>query len=215
MVLDQQIPLEWAFEGPLNLSTRLGGELDVAAYRRDGSWTTSWEHSSSGRPSTATRRQWPARVQALCRRIVTDYGGDAGPHLDDGRDRSRAAAPPSGPAGLRHAEGEDLRGAPRKAARSRPAGMGGGLRAVRRGGESSLCRRHRQPRVSRPRAGAQEGDEGSCQGGPGHGRHTGQGGGQEAPPAATAARSTAKAKKTATKAAPARGRKAAAKRNGA
>ena len=35
MVLDQQIPLEWAFEGPLNLTRRLGTKLDVRD-RRDG-----------------------------------------------------------------------------------------------------------------------------------------------------------------------------------
>lgn len=31
MVLDQQVPLEWAFRGPLELQRRLGGTLDAAA----------------------------------------------------------------------------------------------------------------------------------------------------------------------------------------
>src|ERR1700744_2220060 len=31
MVLDQQIPLEWAFTGPLTLTQRLGRDLDAAA----------------------------------------------------------------------------------------------------------------------------------------------------------------------------------------
>ena len=30
MVLDQQIPLEWAFTGPLTLTQRLGRDLDAA-----------------------------------------------------------------------------------------------------------------------------------------------------------------------------------------
>src|SRR5436190_11222584 len=30
MVLDQQIPLEWAFKGPLHLTQRLGRDLDAA-----------------------------------------------------------------------------------------------------------------------------------------------------------------------------------------
>jgi uncharacterized HhH-GPD family protein len=30
MVLDQQVPLEWAFRGPLELQRRLGGSLDAA-----------------------------------------------------------------------------------------------------------------------------------------------------------------------------------------
>ncbi len=31
MLLDQQIPMEWAFKSPYRLAERLGGELDAAA----------------------------------------------------------------------------------------------------------------------------------------------------------------------------------------
>src|SRR5690554_3308637 len=31
MLLDQQVPMEWAFKGPLTLKERLGGTLDAAA----------------------------------------------------------------------------------------------------------------------------------------------------------------------------------------
>ena len=31
MLLDQQVPMEWAFKGPHTLKERLGGELDAGA----------------------------------------------------------------------------------------------------------------------------------------------------------------------------------------
>ena len=31
MLLDQQIPMEWAFKSPVRLAERLGGELDASA----------------------------------------------------------------------------------------------------------------------------------------------------------------------------------------
>ena len=38
MLLDQQVPMEWAFKGPATLKERLGGQLDataIAAMDRD------------------------------------------------------------------------------------------------------------------------------------------------------------------------------------
>jgi uncharacterized HhH-GPD family protein len=76
MVLDQQIPLEWAFKGPLMLTQRLGRELDAA--------------DLAGRDPQALAKVFatpPAlhrfpgsmagRVQQLCRVIADDYGNDA------------------------------------------------------------------------------------------------------------------------------------------
>lgn len=76
MVLDQQINLEKAFRGPLDLSRRLGRALDagaLAAADPDALAKVFAERPSLHRyPGSMA-----ARVQALARTIVEDYGGDA------------------------------------------------------------------------------------------------------------------------------------------
>jgi uncharacterized HhH-GPD family protein len=75
MVLDQQIPLEWAFTGPLTLKQRIGRDLDAA--------------DLAGRDPDALAKVFatpPAlhrfpgsmagRVQELCRVIADEYDGD-------------------------------------------------------------------------------------------------------------------------------------------
>ena len=75
MVLDQQIPLEWAFTGPLSLTQRLGRELDAADLAdRDP------ERLAAVFAQQPALHRFPGsmagRVQELCRVIVKDYGGD-------------------------------------------------------------------------------------------------------------------------------------------
>lgn len=76
MVLDQQIPLEWAFRGPLTVKERLGGRLDageIAAMDPD-----ELTRAFAGPPAV---HRFPAanarRVQELCRIVVEQYGGRA------------------------------------------------------------------------------------------------------------------------------------------
>jgi hypothetical protein len=76
MLLDQQVPMEWAFKGPATLSTRLGGldaraiaELDPDAL--DVAFRT--KPAVHRFPSAMAKR-----TQALCRVLVDEYGGDAG-----------------------------------------------------------------------------------------------------------------------------------------
>jgi uncharacterized HhH-GPD family protein len=75
MVLDQQVPLEWAFHGPYELSQRLGGRLDageIAAMDPE-----KLVEVFAQKPSL---HRYPAsmagRVQDLCRMIADDFGGD-------------------------------------------------------------------------------------------------------------------------------------------
>ena len=75
MVLDQQIPLEWAFKGPLHLTQRLGRDLDAADLAaRDP------EELARAFSTPPALHRFPGsmagRVQELCRMIVADYGGD-------------------------------------------------------------------------------------------------------------------------------------------
>jgi uncharacterized HhH-GPD family protein len=73
MVLDQQIPLEWAFKGPLMLQERIGklDAGDIAAMDPD-----ALTKAFVGPPAL---HRFPAanakRVQALCQLIVDEYGG--------------------------------------------------------------------------------------------------------------------------------------------
>jgi uncharacterized HhH-GPD family protein len=77
MVLDQQIPLEWAFKGPFELTGRLGTPLDAGALAAMD--PDALIEAFSRRPAL---HRYPGsmagRVQALCRVIVDEYGGDAG-----------------------------------------------------------------------------------------------------------------------------------------
>jgi uncharacterized HhH-GPD family protein len=76
MVLDQQIPLEWAFTGPLTLTQRLGRDLDAADLAdRDP------EELAKVFATPPALHRFPGsmagRVQQLCRVIVEEYDGDA------------------------------------------------------------------------------------------------------------------------------------------
>jgi uncharacterized HhH-GPD family protein len=76
MVLDQQIPLEWAFKGPLHITQRLGRDLDAA----DLAGRDPDQVAKVFATPPAVHRfpgSMAGRVQELCRVIVTDYDGDA------------------------------------------------------------------------------------------------------------------------------------------
>ncbi len=77
MLLDQQVPMEWAFAGPYTIAQRLGhADLDaheIAAYDPD-----EFAALLSAKPAV---HRYPGsmakRVQQLCQALVEDYGGDA------------------------------------------------------------------------------------------------------------------------------------------
>jgi uncharacterized HhH-GPD family protein len=76
MLLDQQVPMEWAFRGPLTLRDRLGGRLDareIAAMPVDGV-----EAAFRAKPAL---HRYPAamakRTHGLCVALVDGYEGDA------------------------------------------------------------------------------------------------------------------------------------------
>ena len=76
MVLDQQIPLEWAFKGPHTLKERLGGRLDaaeIAAMDPDELAKVFAQPPALHRFPTSNAK----RVQELCRILVERYGGRA------------------------------------------------------------------------------------------------------------------------------------------
>jgi len=74
MVLDQQVPLEWAFAGPAELRRRLGRDLDTKEIASMDPEVLAGLFSA--KPAL---HRYPGsmagRVQDLCRTIVADYGG--------------------------------------------------------------------------------------------------------------------------------------------
>ena len=75
MLLDQQVPMEWAFRGPASLSARLGG-LDadrIAAMPEEALDRVFRDKPALHRyPGSMAKR-----THALARVIVDEYGGDA------------------------------------------------------------------------------------------------------------------------------------------
>ncbi len=76
MLLDQQVPMEWAFASPLKLKERLGGSLDaatIAAFPLE-----ELEAMFKGPPAL---HRFPGsmakRTQQLCQHLVDTYGGSA------------------------------------------------------------------------------------------------------------------------------------------
>ncbi|WP_147135472.1 HhH-GPD-type base excision DNA repair protein [Stackebrandtia albiflava] len=77
MLLDQQIPMEWAFTGPHTIAARMNRtDLDAAAIA-----AYDPQRFADLMATTPAVHRYPAamaeRVQKLCRHLVDHYGGDA------------------------------------------------------------------------------------------------------------------------------------------
>jgi len=76
MLLDQQVPMEWAFRGPLSLKARLGTNLDAGAIAAmpvdDLVAVFSAKPALHRFPGSMAKR-----THALCTHIVEHYDGDA------------------------------------------------------------------------------------------------------------------------------------------
>ena len=76
MLLDQQIPMEWAFMGPRRLADRLGSDLDA----HDISARDPEAFAALVKAKPALHRfpgSMAQRMQALCRQVALRYDGDA------------------------------------------------------------------------------------------------------------------------------------------
>lgn len=76
MLLDQQVPMEWAFRGPYNLKARLGGHLDASEIAAMG--PDAVVEIFCAKPAL---HRYPAvmarRTHELCQFLVDHYKGDA------------------------------------------------------------------------------------------------------------------------------------------
>ena len=92
MLLDQQVPMEWAFTGPYTIARRMGGD-DLDA--REIAARDPEEFAALLATKPAVHRypgSMARRVQQLCQYLVDHYDGDAGAlwrDVDDGRELLR------------------------------------------------------------------------------------------------------------------------------
>ena len=90
MLLDQQVPMEWAFRGPATLVNRLGG-LDAGTVA-DMDPEAFLEACRTKPAIHRFPRSMAGRIQDLCRHLVDHHGGDAADiwrGASDGADLSR------------------------------------------------------------------------------------------------------------------------------
>ena len=74
MLLDQQVPMEWAFKGPLTLKERIGS---LSAHTIADMDADKLVELASTKPALHRYpRSMALRVQALCQLVVNEYGGD-------------------------------------------------------------------------------------------------------------------------------------------
>ncbi|MFF9162338.1 HhH-GPD-type base excision DNA repair protein [Streptomyces longwoodensis] len=92
MLLDQQIPMEWAFKGPRTIADRLGTD-DLDAHEIAARDPESFAALLSDKPAV---HRYPGsmakRIQQLCQYLVDHYDGDAEGvwrGVDDGRELLR------------------------------------------------------------------------------------------------------------------------------
>ena len=90
MLLDQQVPMEWAFRGPATLVSRLGG-LDAGGVA-DMDPEVFLEACRAKPAIHRFPKSMAGRIQDLCRHLVDHHGGDAADvwrGASDGADLSR------------------------------------------------------------------------------------------------------------------------------
>ncbi|MFF8292787.1 HhH-GPD-type base excision DNA repair protein [Streptomyces sp. NPDC016309] len=77
MLLDQQVPMEWAFSGPYTIARRMGSD-DLDAHAIAARDPEAFAALLSEKPAV---HRYPGsmakRVQQLCQYLVDEYGGDA------------------------------------------------------------------------------------------------------------------------------------------
>lgn len=77
MLLDQQVPMEWAFSGPWTIAQRMGTD-DLDAHRIAASDPEQFAALLSEKPAV---HRYPGsmakRIQQLCQYLVEHYDGDA------------------------------------------------------------------------------------------------------------------------------------------
>ena len=137
MMLDQQYPMEHAFRGPAKVLDRFGTLEPAAIAAAD---PEEFATLCSTPPAIHRYgRSMAGRLQTLAELVETRYDGDAARIWTEAEHGRGAVRPGPGAAGLRQAEGPDLRD-PAGQAAGRPArGLGVARRRLRQDGYRSVA----------------------------------------------------------------------------
>ena len=137
MLLDQQYPMEHAFRGPAKVLDRFG-TLEPARDRRGGPrGVRGAVLDAAGDPPVPG--SMATRLQELARIVEDEYDGHAERIWTEAADGPRPAQADAGAAGLRQAEGADLRGPAGQAARRTPGRGGAAVGAYAEDGYRSVA----------------------------------------------------------------------------
>ncbi len=91
MLLDQQIPLSWAFDGPNRIVERSGRALDAATVASID--PVEFAELAARKPAIHRyHRSMAGRIQALCAHVDEVWGGEADRIWADGADAETVAA---------------------------------------------------------------------------------------------------------------------------
>ncbi len=91
MLLDQQVPLSWAFDGPNRIVERAGRTLDAASIAATN--PESFAELAAKKPAIHRyHRSMAGRIQALCAHIDGEWGGDPSRMWSGGADADAVAA---------------------------------------------------------------------------------------------------------------------------
>ncbi len=157
MLLDQQVPMEWAFAGPATLRARLG-HLDarkIAALDQEEFVTICATKPAIHRfPASMGRR-----IHDVCVVLTEQYDGKAERIWTDVASGAELYERLHALPGYGVEKSTDLRGDPRQADGRHARGLARGGRQVRRR-HSTFGRRHRRRGDAREGAGMEEGPEG-------------------------------------------------------
>ena len=77
MLLDQQVPMEWAFRAPALLKERLGGTLDAGADRGDAGRGRRGRLPGQAGAAPVPRRRWRSARTRSAQFLVEHYDGRA------------------------------------------------------------------------------------------------------------------------------------------
>ena len=161
MLLDQQVPMEWAFRGPLSLKARLGGKLDAGAIAAmpvdDLVAVFSAKPALHRFPGSMAKR-----THALCAHIVERYDGDAANIWAGAGTGDELLARLSGLPGFGEEKAKIFLAILGKRLRGAARGLGGGRGPVL-GLDAPLGGRHRLARDPGPGPRVEAGPEGAGQ----------------------------------------------------
>lgn len=167
MLLDQQVPMEWAFKGPWTIAQRLGAD-DLDAHEIAAADPESFAALLSTKPAV---HRYPGsmakRIQQLCQYLVDHYDGDASAVWQDATTGEELLSRLESLPGFGHQKAQIFLALLGKQLGVHPTGWREAAGFLRRPRLLPLRGRHQGPRLPGQGPLPQTGNEGSSQSGEG------------------------------------------------